>query len=395
MATAYSGEVMTEAATPRPDPSRGPRRPDPTGSFRNARTIFSLRGIPVRIDWSWLLIAGLVVYLFYSRMDRVLEDLTSPVVLGAAIVAALLFFASLLAHELGHAFTSLDRDIPVLSITLFALGGVTESTREARRARDEFVIVGIGPFISLVLAALFGLAFTAVTPHQPFAVVFGYLAWANLLLAIFNLVPGYPLDGGRLLRSVLWGLTRNPHRSTRWAARVGQLFALALAGLGIWALLRPEGGAFGGLWEIVIAVFLFKGAADAHARAKLRERLSHLTAGDLMGSVPRALPAHQTLHEAVVDVQERPSLLWPVGDPVVGVVSLADFDGVRRADWWRTQLVDVAHGADTSTITADASMELVLDLIVDAPGQMLVVVDGAGRAIGLLTPSLVTEPARR
>jgi Zn-dependent protease len=349
----------------------------------------------VRIDWSWLLIAGLVTYLFYTRMSAVLVgDLPVPVIAIAAVAAALLFFASLLAHELGHAFTSLDRGIPVVGITLFALGGVTESTREARRARDEFVIVGVGPFISLVLAAVFGLAYTAAAPAQPFAVVLGYLAWANLLLAIFNLVPGYPLDGGRLLRSILWAVTGNPHRSTRWAARVGQVFAVALAGLGVWGLVQPGGGPFGGLWEILIGVFLFKGAADAHARARLRERLANLTAADVMGSVPPTLAAGRTLHDAILDVQQRPSLLWPVGDPVSGAVSLEDFDGVRRADWWRTTVADVAHDAGAATIPAGASMDTVLERIVDAPRQMLVVVDGAGRAIGLLTPSLVTEPSR-
>jgi Zn-dependent protease len=198
---------MTEATAP--------RRPQDTGSFRNALTVARLRGIPVRIDWSWLLIAGLVTWLFYTRMELRLDDTALPIVLMAAVVAAVLFFASLLAHEVGHAFTSLDRGLPVLGITLFLLGGVTESTREARRARDELVIVGIGPFISLTLAAAFGLLHTLVQAHQPYAIVVGYLAWANLLLAIFNIVPAYPLDGGRLLRSLLWGLSGRPH-----AARV-------------------------------------------------------------------------------------------------------------------------------------------------------------------------------
>jgi Zn-dependent protease len=184
------------------------------GSFQRARTLFSLRGVPVRIDASWLLIAGLVAFLFYSRMSASLPELGTVALVLAALAGSLLFFASLLAHELGHAFTSLDRGIPVFGITLFLMGGVTESTREAARARDEFVIVGIGPFISLVLAGLFGLLHLPLEGIQPVATVVGYLAWTNLLLAVFNLVPGYPLDGGRLLRSVLWAArasrTRRP-----------------------------------------------------------------------------------------------------------------------------------------------------------------------------------------
>ncbi len=377
---------MTAAASP--------RRPEPTGSFRNAVTVARLRGIPIRIDWSWLIIAGLVTWIFYSRMDVRLLETSVAVVVAAAVAASLLFFASLLAHELGHAFTSLDRGLPVLGITLFMLGGVTESTKEARSARDEFAIVGVGPFISLTLAAAFGLVYTAVEAYQPFAIIAGYLAWANLLLAIFNVVPAYPLDGGRLLRSVLWAVTGRPNGATRWAARVGQLLALALGALGIWALLTPGGAALGGIWELLIALFLFKGAADAHRRARLRERLEHLHARDVMGSVPPALEPDATLHEAVVAVQDRPSVLWPVGDPVRGAVGLDDFDTVPRDEWWRTPLSAIAHAGAAATIDANATMDDVLEHIVDAPRQMLIVVDG-GRPVGLLTPSLVTEPVRR
>lgn len=385
---------MTEAASPRPGPPGQPARRPPPGSFQGARTLFRLRGIPVRVDWSWLLIAGIVVYLFYTRMVMRLDGWSAVAITAAATVAALLFFASLLAHEIGHALASRGRGIPVLSITLFALGGVTESTREADRARDEFVIVGIGPFVSIVLAAGFGLLYTAVAPAQPYAIVLGYLAWANLLLGVFNLFPGYPLDGGRLLRSVLWGITRSPHRSTRWAARVGQAFAVLLGGAGAWLLVRTSGGDFGGLWQILIAVFLFRGASGAHARARLRERLANLTARDVMGSVPPALDPRAMLHEAIVQVQERPSLLWPVGDPLVATLTLADIDRVPRSQWWRTAVTEVANDPERSTVPADTSMEEVLERIVDAPRQMLVVVEG-GRAVGLLTPSLVTEPASR
>ena len=368
-----------------------PRRP--AGSFRAAVTIARLRGVPVRIDWSWLIIAGLVTWVFHTRMALRLDE-PGLVVLAAALSAMVLFFASLLAHELGHAFTSLDRGLPVAGITLFVLGGVTESTKEARRARDEFVIVGVGPFISLALAAGFGLLHTLVAAHQPFAIVVGYLGWANLLLAAFNVVPAYPLDGGRLLRSVLWGVSGRPHAATRWAARVGQGFALALGLFGLWVLVTGRGGGLGGIWEMIIALFLFKGAADAHLRARMHERLATLTAREVMGSVPPALDPAATLHEAVVQVQERPSVLWPVGEPVRGALGLEDFDRVPRDRWWRTAVGELAYPAGAVTVDVATSMEEVLDRIAQAPRHMLVVT-ADGRAVGLLTPSLVTDPARR
>lgn len=373
--------------------SSEPRRAPRGGGFRNARTIMRVRGVPIRVDVSWLVIAGLVVWMLFTRFTSLLADQGTAVAVGAAIVGALLFFASLLAHELGHAVTSLDRDIPVLGITLFLLGGVTESTREAKTAKDEFVIVGIGPFISLVLGALFGLAHTLVASQPVLAAITGYLAWINVLLAIFNLVPGYPLDGGRLLRSIIWGVTGNPHRSTRIAARVGQAFALLLGAYGVFLFVQLSGDGFGGIWEILIAVFLYRGAAQSHARARVRERLAGRSVREVMGTAPPPLDPELALSDAVLQLQERPSLLWPVGTPLSGGVTLQRLDDVPRRRWAVTALRDVAHPVEDVTVDAEAAMDIALDRIVRAPGNMLLVVE-AGRPVGLLTPTLVSDLMR-
>lgn len=379
-----------QTSAPRPS---APRRAARGGSFRNAWTFAHVRGVPLRVDASWLVIAGLVIWMLFSRFDGLLAEQGTAVALGAAVVAALLFFASLLAHELGHAMTSLDRHIPVLGVTLFMLGGVTESTREARTAKDEFVIVGIGPFISLVLGALFGLVHTGVAGQPVLGAVTGYLAWINLLLAVFNLVPGYPLDGGRLLRSIIWAVTGKPHKSTRIAARVGQAFAVLLGGYGVYLFTQQTGQGFGGLWEILIAVFLFRGAAQSHARARFRERLAGRAVREIMGSVPPTLDAHLVLSDAVLQLQQRPSLLWPVGTPLVGGVTLARLDDVPRRDWALTEVGAVAHAAGQVSVDADAALDEALDRIVHAPGNMLLVVE-AGEPVGLLTPSLVSDLMR-
>lgn len=377
------------------DQTSEPRRAARRGSFANAWTVTHVRGVPIRVDVSWLVIAGLVVWMLFTRFSALLGPYGSAVVVGASVVAALLFFASLLAHELGHAVTSLDRDIPVVAVTLFMLGGVTESTREAKTAKDEFVIVGIGPFISLVLGALFGLIYTVVAGQPVLAAIAGYLAWINVLLAVFNLVPGYPLDGGRLLRSIIWAVTGKPHRSTRMAARVGQAFALLLGGYGVWMFTRTaeQGFTGAGIWEILIAVFLYRGAAQSHARARSRERLAGRTVRDVMGSVPPPLEPGLALSDAVVQLQERPSLLWPVGSPVTGGVTLEALDTVPRQDWATTTVRDVADPAGDVTVDVHAGMDVALDRIIAAPGSMLLVTD-AGRAVGLLTPSLVSDLLR-
>lgn len=361
-------------------------------SFPRSVTLFRYRGVPVRLDWSWAIVALVAGWLFYTAMDGGSTLQAGVGVLAAAAAAAtLLFFAGVVLHELGHAHTSLDRGVPVASVTLFMLGGVTESTREAARARDEFVIVGAGPFLSLTLAAALGLAYQLGPATGAYAAVTLYVGVITLALGLINLVPAFPLDGGRLLRSIIWGATGRPHAATRWAARTGQGFAVALGGSGVWFLFR--GGDFGGIWELIIALFLFRGAADAHRQASMRERFVGRTAAQLMGSVPEPLDPEQPLHHAVRLLQAKPSVLWPVGSPVTGVVRLADLDRVDRAEWSMTPVRAVATPAEEATVAADATMDGVLGRLRDAPGHMLVVVDADGRAAGLLTPSLVTGAA--
>ncbi len=383
------------------EPQTDPRQqaPQSAGTFGSARTLFRVRDIPVRVDASLLLMGVLVVVAFAPRYGNLLGDLGMPVVVLSSVAFAVLFFASILVHELGHAFASLDRGIPVAGITLFALGGVTESTREAERAGDEFVIVGIGPFMSLVLAALFGLVYTLVEPFRPAAAVAGYLAWANLGLAIFNVLPGYPLDGGRLLRSILWSATGQPHRATRWAARVGQVFAIALI---VWGAadflgypLTVQVGpvALGGsLWNAFIGLFLLRGATEAYRRAEVRERLAARTVRQLMGSVPPAIPADLPVGQAVGVVQTRPSLLWPVGPPLSGAVTLEQLDRVPSTAWSTTPVGAVALPLDDITVEADERVDDVIERLAGAPGAMLLVID-RGSVVGLLTPSLVGDAA--
>ncbi len=382
-----------------PSPQRS--RPAQGGSFRNAWTLFRVRGVPVRIDGSWLFIAAIVVFFFYQSISASLPRESVGVQVALAALGALLFFASILAHELGHMWTSLDRGIPVLSITLFALGGVTESTREAARPRDEFVIVGIGPFISLVLGAAFGLVATAVQGIVPLAVVAGSLAWMNVILAIFNIVPGYPLDGGRLLRSVLWAISKDPFAATRWAARVGQAFALTLIATGVTGFLvggfPGVKGALGvvlsfidGPWAALIGFFLLRGATESYRRAHLRQRLSRHSVRDVMGTVPPVLPSTLNLHQALEHIQQRPSLLWPVGDPLQGVVMLEDIDAVGSDEWMTTSLADVARPPSGATMEVDGSLDDAVAMMPDAPHNMVIVTE-AGRPVGLLTPSVVSD----
>lgn len=377
------------------------QRPRPASVLSRGWTFLRIRGVPIRLDVSWLLICGLVVYLFVTRFTVMLRPYGPGAVFAAAFAATVLFFASILAHELGHALTSLDRGIPVTGVTLFLLGGVTESSREPARARDEFVIVGAGPFVSLVLAAGFGLLFAIRPDTSPYGVVTGYLAWMNLALAVFNVLPGYPLDGGRLLRALFWGASGRQDAATRWAARVGQAFALSLVlgGLnGVFGrpVAEPDGLAgivvatlaANGLWSVLVGVFLLRGASDAHRRAAARERVDQHTIAELMGTAPPTLPADLTVGQAGPRIASAPSLLFPVGDPMVGGITHGALDAVPLSVRDTTTLGAIALGVEEVTVDVATPLSVAIGMLRETPYRMLIVVED-GQPVGLLTPSLL------
>lgn len=370
--------------------------------FGSDWTLLHVRTVPVMVGPSLLVLIGLFTF-WLGRDFLTRPALEAPVTAwGAALVTSVLFVACVLAHEIGHAVTSLDRGVPVRSITLFLLGGVTESVGEPETARDEFVIVGVGPLTSLLLAALCGLAVVVLPNFSPAELVAGHLAWLNGAMAVFNLVPGYPLDGGRLLRSVLWMATGSRHRATRLAARVGQAFALLLL---LGAVMSVTGvpdvgprpvriglqllGAMG-LWGGLIGIFLLRASMEAYGFAQARERLGRTVVRERMGSVPPTVPAELVLSDAVVRLRERPSVLWPVGRTLVGGVALRDLDAVPRDAWSRTTVGDIARS--DVCIADDIPMDQALDRLQRAPDRMLIVVRD-DEPVGLLTSNLVADVA--
>ena len=373
---------------------------EPGNSIAGARwTVGHVRGVPIYVGPSVLLLVVLFTWwLGSSFMDRPPLDGSPATAWASAALTTLLFVGCILLHEVGHAVTSIDRDVEVRSISLFLLGGVTESVGEPHSARDEIVIVGIGPLISLLLGAVFGLAVLATPDFSVPELIFGWLAWLNCAMAVFNLVPGYPLDGGRLLRAVLWLATGSRYRATRLAAAVGQAFAATLLlGAALSIIRLPVPAALRGLvavvsalglWGGLIGFFLLRASIDAYRLARVRERLGRTRVRDLMGSVPPTVPADLSLDDLVVRLQQRPSILWPVGRPLLGGVKLEDLDRNARDDWSRTAVSDIVE--HDVFVDADAPMDEALDLLTVAPDRMLIVVRN-GEPVGLLTPSLVAE----
>ena len=193
--------------------------------------LFRILGIPVGLDASWLIILALVTWTIAGIFTKLLPLDTSGMIWGLALATAVLFFICIVLHELGHAVVARVSRMPIRGITLFLFGGVAELEGEPPSARTEFLMAIAGPLVSVVLAATFWILRAIGTLYQwpaEVVVILSYLAWINTAVLIFNMVPAFPLDGGRVLRSILWGITGNLKKATRWASYLGQAFAWLL-----------------------------------------------------------------------------------------------------------------------------------------------------------------------
>lgn len=267
------------------------------GGFRIGRWL----GFPIRIDYSWFLVAALVVWTFSrSEFPRQLPGYGDGTYLWMGVGAALLFFLSVLLHELGHAVVARTRGITVEGITLFVFGGIAHARDEAKKPLDEFLLTAAGPLTSLALAGVFYLlraGAVAAGASPPIVTVLGFLGLLNLVLAIFNMIPGFPLDGGRILRSIVWAATGDLRRATRLAAWGGRLFGGGLILLGVLSL--AYGQLLGGLWSGFIGWFLLNAATTSERHSNLRVILSSITVEQAMTPNPPRIAARTSVRDAI------------------------------------------------------------------------------------------------
>ena len=232
-----------------------------------------IAGIEIRVDPSWTVIALLVAFSLFLQFTLVYPSLSDAAGIALAVGATALFFGSVLAHEMTHALVAGLVGIPVRDITLFIFGGATHADVESHGPRDEFVVSIVGPLSSVALAGLFWWASIlgrGVLPH-PVEGAIGYLAWVNLLLAVFNFLPGFPLDGGRVLRSVVWGATHDLRRATRVATLAGEAIGYLLLASGVTLLFG--GALITGVWFAAIGWFLARTARASYADFEAREAM--------------------------------------------------------------------------------------------------------------------------
>lgn len=353
----------------------------------NTLLLARIAGIPIQVHYTWLFALALIAWSlshgFFPAMFPGWDAATYWVV---AIVSALALFASVLLHELSHSLVALARGLRVNSITLFIFGGVSSIAQEAETPGDEFIVAVVGPLASFALAAVFWIAgqVLALGP-SPVGAILAYLAFVNVLLGAFNMVPGFPLDGGRVLRSAIWAATGSMRRATRIASYVGQGVGFLLIFLGVAQLL---GGNFlGGLWIAFIGWFLNNGAETSRQQLVVRESLRGVRVADLMNSeAPVASPA-MSAQDFVFDCVLRQGLrAMAVVDAgrLVGIVSITDAKEVPPEAWPTTPVGRIMTPTPLTTVAADEDLAVALELLVNRTVNQLPVLDG-GALVGLLT----------
>lgn len=366
------------------------------GGFR----LGSILGFEIRIDYSWFIILFLILWsLSAGFFPQVLPGLDSSVYVAMGAAGALLFFGSILVHELSHSIVARAKGIPVEGITLFLFGGIAHTRMEAENPSDEIQIAGIGPLVSFALGGLFwgiGWLGSRIGWAAPVNQVAAYLGFINVLLAVFNLLPGFPLDGGRLFRALVWRASGDLTKATRWATTGGKALGYGLMGLGL--LQTFAGGVLGGLWLLFIGWFLRGAAEMSLTQHLLRGALEGVRVSELMSGDPETVPPGLTLRELVDHhLLTRRYQSFPVvdGDRLVGLVTLDHVKNAPRDRWGSMRVEDVMAKADEGiVVTPDERMLEVLSRMQDSDTRR-VLVTRDGELVGIVSASDITRWVQR
>lgn len=348
--------------------------------------IFRLAGIDVRIHVSWLVVFGLVTWsLAEAYYPPLLPGLGAAEawLLGAA--SAILLFASVLVHELAHSLVARSQGVEAGSITLFIFGGVSSLRSDAPRASAEFQIAIVGPLASFALAVISLLVAAAIAEPRVEA-LFGYLALINGLLGLFNLIPGFPLDGGRVLRAVVWNATGDMHRGLETAVAAGQLVGYAFM---LWGAVRILGNdLLGGIWIAAIGWFLQAAGTASLEQIHVEARLKGVTVRDVVHPDATAVAPDVSVAALIEDFLlpgNRRALPVVADGRLVGMISLSDIQAVPPERRGSTSVADVMGGRQgVTTVAPETSLADALTALRTGDFEQLPVVDG-DRLVGVLT----------
>lgn len=363
-----------------------------TGMRRDGIQIGRIYGIPIYLHASWFIIFGLIAISFYFEFDALQLNIPTPRLVGLGLMTSALFFGSLVFHEMAHSVIAKHYKIPVVSITLFVFGGVSRIAREPTRALEEFNIAVAGPLSSFLLAGGFALVAWHADSNAVLKTLGGSLAWINFSLGLFNLIPGFPLDGGHIFRAIVWGVNKDYARSTRIAARSGQVIAYGMIGLGAIAAMTNRailgiGGTVGGLWLAFIGWFILSAAKQSQAQVEARGALEGLRVADIMTpelpTVGREISLEDYARE-MMRMGRRAHLVVAHGQ-LVGLMTAEALNSVPQQDWEVTSVQAVMLPKNKLHWAAPEEPALSLLDRMRTIGMQQMPVIASGNVVGIVT----------
>ncbi|MGA2111523.1 MAG: site-2 protease family protein [Anaerolineales bacterium] len=375
--------------------------------MRSGFRLGKIFGISIDVDWSLLVIVFLITWSLSSAFGQVHSDWSEGLIWSTAFVGAVLFLASILAHELAHSLVARTQGVPVKSITLFLFGGVSNIQRDPPSPRAEFLITIVGPVTSILLGVVFfvlsgvrsaigsvalGNPSSFISSLDPLSTLLLWLGPVNIALGIFNLVPGFPLDGGRVLRSILWAGTSSLRKSTRWASWVGQAVAWLMIILGISMIFGVDvpllgSGFLNGLWLAFIGWFLHNASVQSYRQVVIQDLLEGVSVSRMMRPDPPTVPPECTVSDLIYGhVMNSDDHAFPVTEAgrLVGLVTLDDVRKIGRDQWEATRVRQIMTPYEqlvTTGPSADASEAL--NLLSQRDIRQLPVLE-QGQLVGLL-----------
>jgi len=358
------------------------------GNMRAQIKLGRIFGVEIGLHYSWFIIALLITFSLAGHFREHNPEWGQSLSWALAVITALLFFASIVIHELSHAVVAKSRGLPVRSITLFALGGVAQIEKEATDAKTEFWMGIVGPITSFLIGVIcLALALatgwkTSEFPSTPLPAMLMWLGYINVVLAVFNMIPGFPLDGGRVLRAIVWWINGDANRATKIAARVGQLVAFGFIVLGIW---RFFGGAgIGGLWISFIGWFLLSASRESQAQVAITEGLHGVRVADVMSRDYPTVDGHSNLQTFVEEHLVRTGrrcFVVTVNGRNEGIITPNEVSEVERNRWPYTTVDEVMRPLDQArTIGLDAPVTEALEVMAREDLNQLPVVGDGGLA---------------
>ncbi|MEH2117830.1 site-2 protease family protein [Nostoc sp.] len=355
----------------------------------------NLFGIPFYIHPSWFLVLGLVTWSYSSGLAAQFPQLSAGLALLLGLMTALMLFASVVAHELGHSFVAIGQGIDVKSITLFIFGGLASLEKESKTPGEAFWVAIAGPLVSLLLCGIVTVIGVTTAASGPLAAILGVLASVNLALALFNLIPGLPLDGGNILKAIVWKITGNPYKGVTFASRVGQIFGWVAVLSGVLPLLLF--GSFGNSWNLLVGFFLLQNAGNAAQFARVQEKLTGLTAEDAVTQDSPIVSANLTLREfadeRVISGQNwHRFLVTDDHGQLVGAIAVDNLRTIPTALWSETQVKEVMRPiTESTTVQSDQPLLEAMQLLEQQKLSVLPVIRENGVLVGILEKAAIIQ----